>query len=213
MATEPTTSPISLPPPLPSASVSIEPSVCQICKQSMSEGQSCLIINECSHAFHRSCIETHLATSSECPICKRHCQLSELKKLVIHPRGSLAKPTFPKPRGAMAKHYNTRSVSRNVGQNPSDTSFIMEPNEDPMPSSVTNAPNPTIDAVNEQNNTAPNSNNGIDYQEINRMIEQSLSRLLANMNFASNNNPEVAQTPIDQLVFSIQIITCLTNLT
>lgn len=105
----------SIPPPLAQGPIYIEPSVCQVCNETMGEGEDCLIIHECSHAFHRECIEAHLATSSECPVCKRACRLCELRRLVINYKAAGFKATVrSKARGAMARHYNTRSSSHNL---------------------------------------------------------------------------------------------------
>ncbi|XP_046810024.1 RING-H2 finger protein ATL5-like [Lucilia cuprina] len=192
MATDPTSSQGGIAPPLPSAPVVIEPSVCQICMKTMEEGQECLILNLCSHVFHGLCIETHLATSSECPTCKRNCQLSELRKLVIQPKGTLARSTGTKPRGALARHYQTRSVSRNLTQDNVESNPNAYNVDEPVRAPETNTPNVSIENVITQNdNQASVSNNGIDYQEINRLIEQNLTRLLSNMNFVPNTNPEL----------------------
>lgn len=53
--------------------------ICSICSEVLIEDQSCMIIQGCSHVFHRICIETSLASSAECPVCKRSCQMSELR--------------------------------------------------------------------------------------------------------------------------------------
>lgn len=187
MATDPTSPLSSIPPPLPTAPISIETSVCHLCKKSMNEGQECLIINECSHAFHRLCIEAHLATTSDCPICRRSCQLSELRKLIVQPKGTLTRSMGTKPRGAMARHYQTRSASRNLGQDPTDSNLVLDPNDEPA--SVSANTNPQ----NQANPQTTATDNNIDYQQINRMIEESVTRLLANMNFLPNPNSEVTQ--------------------
>lgn len=101
----------------------IDPTVCHICNETMNENDDCLVIQACSHVFHRSCIETYLSTSSECAVCKRSCQLNELKSFVIVPVnkpqatraiGSKASTNKHRGRGAMSKYYNTRSTSRNL---------------------------------------------------------------------------------------------------
>ncbi|XP_065356264.1 uncharacterized protein LOC135950661 [Calliphora vicina] len=107
---------VSLPPPLPLAPVCIEPSVCHVCNETMTEGQDCLIINQCYHIYHRQCIESHLADSSECPLCKRTFQLSELRKLNIVNKILPLTKGNPKGKGwgAVPKTYNTRSTTRNL---------------------------------------------------------------------------------------------------
>lgn len=84
----------------------------------MAETDDCLIIINCNHSFHRSCIENFLSNTSECPICKRPCELADLKKINISVRQNpVAKPGVRnRGRGALAKQYNTRSQARNLFQ-------------------------------------------------------------------------------------------------
>lgn len=207
------TPPPNLPPPLPLAPVYIEPSVCHVCNGTMNERDDCLIINECSHTFHRSCIEAHLSNSSECPVCKKSCRLCDLRKLVINPKGALRAHTRTKLRGALAHQYNTRSSNKNLLQesNPSEANAqevlqesvhlndnMLDPDniiENALNSPFRNsATNPTQDIL-----TSPNNNaSGIDYDQINRLIEANLTKLLQNVhlgppanntNLQSNPNP------------------------
>lgn len=107
----------SLQPPSTAGAVHIAPSGCSICNEAMLEGQDCLILIECSHCFHCVCIEPHLSSSQQCPVCQNECQFSDVRALII-----LAKTTTPskakksqyKPRGTMPKHYNTRRATQNV---------------------------------------------------------------------------------------------------
>lgn len=62
----------------------IEPSPCNVCNEIMGDSQDCLVIKDCSHGFHRLCIENYLSDKSECPVCKQKCELSGLRKLTIH---------------------------------------------------------------------------------------------------------------------------------
>lgn len=58
-----------------------------------------------------------MSHSSECPECKRPCALSELKKINIQNKSQLLEKTKQprgKPRGAMAKHSNTRNYAKNL---------------------------------------------------------------------------------------------------
>lgn len=109
-----------------------EPSICQGCTDTMSEGQDCVIISDCSHAFHRHCIEEYLSTTSECPVRKRACQLSELRSLVILAKAVikiLSKANAKgNARGAMAKRYETRSTSRNSFQDHQFSSLSLNTN-------------------------------------------------------------------------------------
>ncbi|XP_058975871.1 uncharacterized protein LOC131801338 [Musca domestica] len=85
----------------------------------MVEGDDCRMLNECFHTFHRSCVEAHMSSSNECPVCKRSCELNELRDIVVQAKNvPVFKPNAPrgKGRGAMSKQYNTRSSSRNLFQ-------------------------------------------------------------------------------------------------
>lgn len=185
------TPPPAIPPPPSLAPVSIEPSACNVCNCTMSEGQDCLIISECSHPFHRSCIENYLTTTSECPVCKRPCQLNELRSLLILQK-TIAKPTNNKNkgRGAMAKHYNTRSTSRNIFQDPGNQFSL----NSSMQGYNLQTPNRGAIGLNQNNINSPNQSttnqaaaNAIDYNEINRLIEANLTRLLQNINILPNS--------------------------
>lgn len=175
---------------------------CQVCNESMSEGQDCLIISQCLHSFHRDCIESHLSNSAQCPVCQHPCQLNELRNYVVTPkRHPLPKQSKRgKGRGAMARTYNTRSASRNLFQDMQNTSFSNDVN-----------PHPEQPQVSTQNNNYLNNDNfvlsplatnvsqtvnppAVDYTEINRMIETSISRILQNLKVTQNpsriNNTE-----------------------
>lgn len=154
----------------------------------MSEGDNCIIIQECFHPFHRSCIESHLANSADCPICKRPCQPSELREVVI-----LTKTIAPaksntirgKGRGAMSKTYNTRSTSRNLFNDPQ--SSISAANITPSRNAETLNQNVDIfSPVQGVNNTIASNSGNINYDQISRMIEASLARLLQGKNIPSN---------------------------
>lgn len=178
----------ALPPASALAPFSIEPSACHICNHTMNEGQDCLIITECSHPFHRTCIEEHLTTSAECPVCKRPCQLNELRTLLIVQKTmGFGKPgNRGKGRGALSKHYNTRSASRNLFQESQNQQLHMNsslqglnygtPNHSGMGQNPTNMNSPGQSTSNQV------ISNTIDYTEINRMIEANLTRLLNNIN-------------------------------
>lgn len=101
-----------------SEQVSIASSSCQACNEILNEGDECLLISDCSHPFHRNCIETLLSTTSECPVCHRPCQLNELKKLIIAPKPIVHyKTNTARGGGVLAKQYHTRSASRNIRNN------------------------------------------------------------------------------------------------
>ncbi|XP_046812070.1 myosin-G heavy chain-like, partial [Lucilia cuprina] len=183
----------NIPPPLPHAPLQIEPSVCHVCHESMEEGADCLIIHDCSHAFHRNCIESYLSNRSECPECKRSCQLSELRKLVIVSRVTSVR-TNPKAktRGALAKHYNTRQSQKYAFSDPN-----------PQNTNITTFQEQTTNVaeISQNNNNSLNSpirittptptqanTNTIDYSQINRLIEENLNRILGNLNLVPQSN-------------------------
>lgn len=220
-----------LPPPSVAATGTDPVEICSICGEQLMETQDCLIINECSHCFHRVCIETSLASSSECPICKRACQLSELRKYIflasnlplqdtgasisgtnINTNTSITNVPHSKPpgkgkaRGGQA-HYNTRS--RGLFHDPK-TSFLnlTQENHNNTPERNQRIGNNNVSQtpVNRDNTSA---NFDVDYEQINRMIEQNLTRLLGNLNIIPplgqsinpipgndyNSNPMAANAP------------------
>ncbi|XP_046811234.1 putative uncharacterized protein DDB_G0282133 [Lucilia cuprina] len=201
MSLDRTPPPANIPPPLPSSSVSIEPSVCHVCKETMTEGQDCIIINQCSHTYHRQCIESHLENSSECPVCQRSFQLCELRKLnIVNKILPLAKGNPKgKGRGAVPKPYNLRSTTCNQFSESDNT------NLDNLV--TTDRPVRNISEANALNTPPHNefyhspqrniNENNVDYNKINRMIENNINRLLANLNItppanaSSNKEPNV----------------------
>lgn len=175
--------------------------ICSICNECLMEGQNCVIINDCNHIFHRICIENSLAASSQCPVCKRSCQLSELHRYNISsnvPQGespsllvlehmstnaNISKPSGRgKPRGAKA--YNTRSYTRSLFNDPQNslntTQEIGSNDNDPRSRNL----NELNYGRNINNNQQGNKNarSIVDYEQINRMIEESMSRLLQSLN-------------------------------
>lgn len=199
MSLERTLPPTSnIPPPLPVAAINIEPSGCHVCNDIMKEGQDCLILNECSHAYHRQCIESYLSSSSECPVCKKYCQLSELRKLnIVSNILPLANTnTKSKGRGAVPKPYNTRSTIRNLFSNSQNDNSrnskgpaenLSTPNRENRTSVANNVVNSPLH--NNPHPTPPRERdvNGIDFEEINRLIETNI-RLLTNLNIIPTNN-------------------------
>lgn len=107
-------------------------SVCSLCKETMNTGQECIVISECTHPFHKSCIETHLATASECPVCQRACELSELRSIVIASRPPPnASTTRGRGRGSITRQYCTRSTTRNLNQFSQGATNFGSDNPDP----------------------------------------------------------------------------------
>lgn len=143
----------------------------------MTEGQECPIIAECSHPFHRPCIEDYLINHTECPVCKRPCQLNELRTFSITQKsGVTPKSTSNRSRGrgANTRHYNTRSNLNNSVTNQS----VAAPNRN----SKNLNPNATMSPVGNNTNDIHTNSSSIDYTEINRLIETNLRLLLQNLN-------------------------------
>lgn len=191
------------PPPMiqpQSSSVTVPNSdkCCIICNEKMSEGQDCLIISECNHAFHRSCIEEHLSNTSECPSCKRPCLLAELKTINIQEHIQISeksKRVSCKPRGAMAKQYHTRSNARNLfgeSQTPSVNLNGQSTNQNiPEASPISQRPQSFSPQTNRRypnyGNGGENSRN-LDQANLNYLIENTVTRLLQNLNFIPPQN-------------------------
>lgn len=160
--------------------------ICFLCNQVMDEKAECLIIIQCKHSFHTECIQNHLSTEGVCPVCKTSCQLSDLQRMSYPKKPPNAKG---KPRGAMAKHYNTRSHSRNLFQE--TQSNLLDASNLEM--SVQRTPNNT--QSNTRKSTTPNVGPDhvyqpvIDYNQINALIETNL-KILQSLNLASNLNRE-----------------------
>lgn len=178
---------------------------CKICNEKLSEGQECMILSECNHVFHDQCIETYLSHSAECPNCKRPCILSELKKINIQNKSlafEKAKGARGKPRGAMAKHPNTRSHSKNLFSESSQNTFtefaLNNENETEISLTPGRGKSPTNMPQHVIGYRTSNTQQGIDYNQINQIIENTVSRLLANLNLVpdstSHNRQNYHQT-------------------
>lgn len=203
----------------PPASQATEPSnvnsneqTCFVCNGKLSEGQECLIISECNHIYHRSCIETYLSNSSECPNCKRPCALSELRKIDIsyqsQPVEKSKHSSRARPRGAANAHgkHFTRSQARNLFNDPltplreENTNLVLlTPQRNPSNSNVNNSP-PDRNIRQNQRFESSNISQNIDYSQLNNMIETTVSRLLQNLNLVpmpqiQNSNVQPASIP------------------
>ncbi|XP_061400871.1 putative mediator of RNA polymerase II transcription subunit 29, partial [Musca vetustissima] len=186
--------PSSQPPPATSVPLTMEPAVCSICKNNMGEGDDCLMLNQCFHTFHRSCIETHMSSSTECPTCKRTCELNDLRDIVVQAKNApVFKPSAPrgKGRGAMSKQYNTRSSSRNLFQDNPISS------QNPHVSNTAdNTATPTRNLDVSSHLFSPiqsaNPNSGVSATEIEKIVELSLTRILQNINLLPRGSNENA---------------------
>lgn len=182
-----------IPPELPPQSTHSSNPICDVCRQPLCDGQECLIINQCSHPFHRTCIETHLSTSAECPVCKRVCNLNELRTYSLAPKPPKAsRASNFRGRGAVNKHYQTRSVTKNLFP---DTLNSLNTQAEVLQT-------PRRDAEVSLNSSAASSHNltqqstNVDYNEINRMIENQLARYFRNFNLTQTaTTPNAGQNP------------------
>ncbi|XP_037825301.1 E3 ubiquitin-protein ligase RING1 [Lucilia sericata] len=191
------------PPQAPESVVDTTEQNCKVCNDRMCEGQECLLISECSHAFHRSCIETYLSNSSECPNCKRPCALSELRRIDFpvqtQPMEKAKNQPQRRPRGAANKHVKhfTRSQARNLFHD-TQTSLAEGSSNFGLSTPQRNPPNTNV-------NNSPHNNQQsqtFDYAQLNYMIENTVSRLLQNLNLApiaQTQNPNVQPVSIPNI--------------
>ncbi|XP_065365361.1 uncharacterized protein LOC135958385 [Calliphora vicina] len=194
---------------------------CLICNDDMTDTQDILVIATCNHEFHRICIETSLSQSAECPCCRKSCDLADLtiKRFETHlprnsPRPKQVAQTRAKARGAMAKKYNTRGASKNLNQE-----FAQTPIANSGPSNLhLNTGNYEVNSPFRNNQYVPQSQTpiqqnfqtlpnrptiqpSVDLSQLNQMIENSITRLLGNLNIIPNNNQTFSQNnfqPIPQ---------------
>lgn len=168
---------------------------CVICGDKMLEEHDLCTLSECSHSFHRNCMENHLASSTECPICKRQCSLAEIRKEKV--KGGIS--SRGKPRGAMAKTYKTRSQARNPHQDSFQNSFV---DLDAIEGNLrvdTDVPRPSVDygyisrIVKDTVTSTMQANRDIsqpsvDYDRIGRMVENTVTRMVQNLNLIPLNS-------------------------
>ncbi|KAI8118623.1 hypothetical protein CVS40_9745 [Lucilia cuprina] len=161
--------------------------LCSICNERLDGKIECLIIGSCNHIFHRPCIENHLSTDGECPVCRLPCQLADLKQISFP--GKPLKSTLR--RGGSTKQYHTRSFSRNLFNEPLTPSVNVGGNTNtatltnPSRNNQLSTQNPMENASsNTEPNLVPNvpQNNPVNYEEINRLIENNVAKLLQNLN-------------------------------
>lgn len=208
------TMPTRTPPPnsiAPSESSKSNDYICFICQAVIShDSQECYIICTCKHVFHRTCIEQTLSSSSECPECKKSCELSDLRKYTAIPTtvteistqtdsNKKSRPVVRgKPRGAMAYRPHTRSVSRDLFMGNVNSSLEFSPrnnsanlveidNRTSPPNNHNNPQRFSNFPVADDHHVSPRPtipvNTEIDYERVHQMVESSLTRILQSMNF------------------------------
>ena len=169
--------------------------ICHICRNRIKDKIECLLIVRCNHTFHRTCIENFLSKESECPICRLSCELSDLQKVNLPFKRGRGKGVG---RGAIPKQYQTRSFDRKVDNEQNAPLINISTNN--SVETLTSPPRikdniisgnmslndnlevPTIHAPNEHRT----QNVTIDYNEINRLIECNVTRIIRNLNIVPN---------------------------
>nr|CTR11711.1 unnamed protein product [Calliphora vicina] len=177
---------------------------CVICKETIVDNQEILIITTCSHEFHRACIEHALSQSAECPQCKCACELVDLivkRSDNTLPKNSPKQKTGNsnrgKPRGAMAKKHFTRNYTKSLGQEfsqqssfePNGSHVVIQTDEriySPQMDIRFNRPENFVEQCPQPNNSQ-NYSNAVDYSQLNQMIENTVTRLLRNLNIVPNS--------------------------
>lgn len=168
----------------------VETLLCRICNELLAEGQDCLSLNQCSHTFHRNCIELHLSSTAECPTCKISCMLSDLRRVSLGPRPQPKPVQRGKGRGALSKHYNTRYAKKNLFHEPSNLLDFSAESQGAVGMTPTHQ-NRNIEPVQESNRPLAQQTvqSSIDYGEIQKMVETSLCSLLTRLNILPTNPP------------------------
>ncbi|KAI8116182.1 hypothetical protein CVS40_11707 [Lucilia cuprina] len=185
------------------ADPSANENVCIVCRDNIIDTQEILIIVTCSHEFHRNCIESALSQSAECPQCKCACDLADLVVKRADntlpknsPRPKSGNPSRGKPRGAMAKKHFTRNYTKSLGQEfaqqssfDTNGSHVVIQNDErissPQMDHSFNRPGNLAEPF-PQTNNSQNITNAVDYSQISQMIENTVTRLLGNLNILPN---------------------------
>lgn len=211
--------------PTDAASVSshLEENKCTICEELIVyESEECYKVSTCGHIFHKCCIEQFLSASSDCPTCKAPCQLPDLRdystrRLLLPDNASQTgtrkktRPSFRcKGRGVLGNRPNTRSlgktllhfdgnVTNGLDMSPRQSHNLAEAADPYSPAHTSNTRIQQIFSDISPNQVAsvpPHAaSSTVDYERINRMIENSLSRMLQSLNIGANTapNPTLAQ--------------------
>lgn len=168
---------------------------CAICQQVMQTKQDCLI-TLCNHVFHKVCIDTWLKEEHECPCCRRLCHIKDCVPISITKQlGSFGnRQQYQNQRRGMGRRPATRSYT-NSRKNLSSSFRDMSTDNRTLQSSFHNASMPLID-VSEQNSSRqagsqqPPSATSVDYGRVSQIVEESVARLLSqlNVNSAQNND-------------------------
>ena len=163
---------------------------CQICDEKMDEKVPCMVINRCNHIFHRACIENSLSTDQECPICKQTCELEDLRKISFPLKQNVTKGKN-RPRGGLSKTYQTRGHNKNLLQESTTPLVDISGGESIERRTIPNESNSQTDPSNINSDnisypSVPNQSVLVDYDHINKIIKDNLSRALQNFNTSQN---------------------------
>ncbi|KAI8127009.1 putative E3 ubiquitin-protein ligase ATL44 [Lucilia cuprina] len=180
-----------------SASSSAGDNICNVCSTNMSDNDDCLVIDKCSHSFHRPCIENYLSNTAQCPNCSRPCDLVDLKRINFSNKSDTQgkQSIRGRGRGAVTMPYNTRSQSR-TQYHDSQRSLGDTRNElDEEDGSVAAQPPLSIRDSSSQNippisQDEQNTRINLDYNQLNQMIETTMARLFSNFNRVPNHQPQ-----------------------
>ncbi|KAI8116720.1 hypothetical protein CVS40_11276 [Lucilia cuprina] len=200
--------------------------ICFVCRELMLEAHECLILTNCSHVFHRLCIESSLSHAAKCPECHKPCDLADLKKIIVQ---NLAKPnlngnTNPKAnqnvrgkgRGAMSKRYNTRNVTKTLFQESQQFNSSNIPSQEEETPAILFTPNQVrsntqnhfsnVQQISPDRNLNQNSLS-IDPSQLSQLIETSVVSILQNLNITPNvvqNENPYTQRPNNPLTQASQ---------
>lgn len=187
--------------------------ICSICEKAMMfDSQECDKILNCSHIFHRVCVEQALSTSAECPHCRLPCELTDLRiynaqsnttgntSIEMTTRDNI--PNVPKRirqvgrgkgRGAMASRPMTRNLSKALfadrdGTPRQSLGNLVEMEDQFSPRGDINSQSVSFPNIPDNDDIRLRSRTQveIDYSRIDSMIENSISRIFRNLNLQSN---------------------------
>lgn len=201
--------------------MSFPESNCLVCNEKMSQGQNCLLISECQHAFHQNCIESYLSHSSTCPSCSKTCSLAGLKKISIqnHPppltksslgsrgraRGAISKQNIPKdvtPVVTTENPHLPENNNNNLMELREQAAYIDQQNNNVAGLLIGDKNSGANNSFQgNQENSVDNSRIGsptVDYSKIDRLIEEKFTRLLQHLNLVPNSQPGSEASPPSQ---------------
>lgn len=200
--------PPAQPPDAPSASSQTEEEKCTICEQLLRfDTGECYKLSTCGHIFHKVCIERALSASAECPACKLPCHLSDLRnyttQLLLSTDNASQTGTMKKTRtcfrgksrGALGSRPQTRSVGKNLlnidtilDASPRRLDRSVEVSEPFSPGhQLQGGISQRFYNINPNSGPPQNRSGDVDYEYINQMIDNSVTRMLQNINLQTRD--------------------------